>query len=136
MKSSNKVPSNTIVIFLCIVLMLFASAGIAGGLFRWQSDIGTKISPEQKADIVKGKTTRVQILQELGDPDQKIDLGKGQLQYSYLQGTKKSSLATQFKYSFGGKPSDMVKFTEFWVVFKNDVVHDFGEKPTNKRPKF
>jgi hypothetical protein len=46
---------------------------------------GSKVSAEQKAAIVKGQTTKVDLLCELGNPDQKIDLGGGKEQFSYIK---------------------------------------------------
>lgn len=136
---------NTIIIytkhifFLCVLItpLLYTQEANAWGPFRnTKGHAGAVVADAQKAAIVKGKTTRVQILQELGDPTQKIDLGKGKVQFSHVMSTRSSGYMTHFKYPFGTDSSNLVKFTEFWVIFKKDIVEDFGEKPTNKRPKF
>jgi len=87
---------------------------------------GTKITEEQKAQIIKGKTTKAWFLKEIGEPDQRIDLGDGKEQFSYIyaKGTYKGVVVTH-------------KYTEFWVDFDKDgAVADFGERPTTKKPTF
>jgi len=88
-----------------------------------------------KSQIAKGKTTKVEVLQELGDPDQRIDLGNDQMMFSYIKEV----------YSYSPNPftaytQDLGKInknTEFWIKFdKNDRVVDFGERPTTKSKKY
>ena len=86
---------------------------------------GTVITPEQKAKIMTGKTTKVELLKEIGTPDQVIDLGGGKEQFSYI---------TERVIGYGvGSTSQN---TEFWLVLDNGVVTDFGERPTTKSPKY
>ncbi len=92
-------------------------------------DFGSVVTEGQKAAILKGKTTRTDILRELGNPDQKIDLGGGKEQFSYIKETIQTT---------GGvfSLSTFSSYTEFWIVFDNGVVSDFGERPTTKAPTY
>ena len=125
-------------LFICVLVtpLLYTVESMAKNPFRRQAQSGAVVSDEQKATIKKGKTTRVQVLQELGNPSQEIDLGKGKVQFSYVQATTTWGLFSSIKHPFGRDPSDVMKYTEFWIIFKNNVVEDFGEKPTNKRPQY
>ena len=79
-----------------------------------------------KSQIVKGKTTKTEVLQKLGNPDQKIDLGQGQEQFSYI---KEQYTITGF--------NTLQKNTEFWLTFDtNNAVADFGERPTSKAKNY
>jgi hypothetical protein len=86
---------------------------------------GSKISAEQKAAIVKGKTTKVDLLRELGNPDQTIDVGGGKEQLSYIKE----------KYTTYGVTASSEN-TEFWILLSNGVVTDFGERPTTKSTNY
>lgn len=86
---------------------------------------GSKVSPEQKAAIVKGRTSRADLLRELGNPDQTIDLGNGKEQLSYI-----SEKITSYAVTSSSEG------TEFWVVLKDGIVQDFGERPTTKQPSY
>ncbi|MGD0488843.1 MAG: hypothetical protein ABSB94_16830 [Syntrophorhabdales bacterium] len=86
---------------------------------------GTIITPEQKGKIMIGKTTKVELLKEIGTPDQIIDLGAGKEQFSYI---------TERVTSYGIKATS--ENTEFWLVLKNGVVTDYGERATTKSPKY
>jgi hypothetical protein len=86
---------------------------------------GHPVTPEQQAAIVKGKTTTTQVLQELGEPDQRLDLGNGKEQLSYIS-EKYTSYAV----------TSSAEGTEFWIVVKNGVVEDFGQRPTTKKPNY
>jgi outer membrane protein assembly factor BamE (lipoprotein component of BamABCDE complex) len=127
---------NMLFLSMLVTPMLYTGESSAWSLFGTEGKSGAVVSDAQKANIEKGKTTRVQILQELGDPSQKIDLGKGKMQYSYVMSTRSSDYLTPIKHPFGTSASDVIKFTEFWIIFKNDIVEDFGEKATNKTPNF
>jgi outer membrane protein assembly factor BamE (lipoprotein component of BamABCDE complex) len=85
-------------------------------------ETGAKITPEQQRTLVKGKTTKPEVLNNLGDPHQRIDMESGEEQFSYISNVVNN---------FGGASMSR---TEFWVLFKNDVVSDFGERPTQKLP--
>ena len=86
---------------------------------------GSVVTPEQKAKIQVGKTTKVELLRELGTPDQILELGGGKEEFSYIKEAITSYMATA-----------VGKSTEFWLVLDNSVVTDFGERPTTKKPKY
>lgn len=113
---------------VCIVIAMCA-AGCAMST-NMGGDYGSVIPEGQKAAIVAGTTTKTQILQELGTPDQRIDLGEGKEQFSYIKETIQTS-GTMFNISTKSN------FTEFWIVFNGaGVVTDKGERPTTKQPKY
>ena len=62
---------------------------IAGALAMIVSACGPMVyggvKPEQLARIQKGKTTKTDLLRELGAPDQQIDLGSGREEVSYIE---------------------------------------------------
>ncbi len=105
----------------CVVLVLVGLLlpGCPAGTY------GSKISAEQRAAIVKGKTTKVDLLRELGNPDQTIDLGGGKEQFSYIRE----------KYTTYGVTASSEN-TEFWILLSNGVVNDFGERPTTKSTNY
>jgi hypothetical protein len=104
---------------LLIVCVALFSAACAAGTF------GTVITPEQKSNIKIGKTTKVELLKEIGTPDQIIDLGAGKEQFSYI-----SERITTYGVSTTSQNN------EFWLVLENGIVKDFGERPTTKSPKY
>jgi len=95
-------------------LLAACPAGTYGGL-----------TAEQKASIVRGKTTRVELLREVGTPDQSIDLGGGKEELSYVRE----------KYTTYGVHATSEN-TEFWITLDKGVVQDFGERPTTKSKKW
>ena len=107
------------------VLALLASAGCfsPGGSF------GSKVSSEQKAGIIAGKTTMTDVLRDLGNPDQKIDLGNNQEQFSYITANLQQGFYAPPPFGSVG-----LKNTEFWILFENKIVKESGERPTTKSP--
>ena len=112
-----------IAFFLCILF-----AGLSGCI-NMSGEFGSVVTPGQKSAIVNGKTTKTEILQELGDPDQIIDLGNGKQQFSYIRES-----IWGISGPFGGSGSS--RYTEFFVVFDKDIVSASGERPTTKTPKY
>lgn len=111
-------------------MVCIAIAVCAAGCASIGGDFGSVIPEGQKAAIVIGATTKTQILQELGNPDQKIDLGDGKEQFSYIKETIQSKAVLM---SINSKSN----YTEFWIVFNAaGVVTDKGERPTTKQPKY
>jgi len=104
---------------LAAAAVLCVLAGCSAGTY------GSTVTPEQRAAIVKGQTTKTDLLRELGNPDQTIDLGDGKEQLSYISET----------YTTYGVSASATG-TEFWVVLTNGVVEDFGERPTTKQPSY
>ena len=103
-----------------------------GGIFGCtrSGEFGSIISDAQKASLIKGKTTKTEVLNEFGNPDQKIDLGNGMEQFSYIKESYKATNALVAE-------SSTSTFTEFWIVFdSNGVVKNFGERPTTKQPNY
>lgn len=111
----------------CIAL-LAALVGTAGCI-SMGGDYGSVVTAGQKAGIVKEKTTKTDILRELGNPDQKIDLGNNKEQFSYI---------TERVRTKGGLIMAEIasQYTEFWIVFENNVVTETGERPTTKAPNY
>jgi len=114
--SKSMVTMMTLFVAFPLVLLL---SGCPAGTF------GSIVTPEQKASIIKGQTTKVDILKELGNPDQAIDLGDGKEQLSYISSAVKTSLIAASSTN-----------TEFWVVLNKGVVEDLGERPTTKEPNY
>ena len=113
-------------------LAVMLGVGILGGItgcVNMGGDYGSVVTEGQKSSIVKGKTSKIEILRELGNPDQKIDLGNGKEQFSYIKETIKSS-GNPFTMSTGST------YNEFWILFDNGIVSDFGERPTTKAPNY
>jgi hypothetical protein len=104
-----------VVTTICSAFLAACSAGVTGSV----------VSPERQAAIIKGKTTKAEILRDLGNPDQKIDLGGGKEQFSYIR--------QEWGY---GLIRASEKRMEFWIVFKSGVVEDFGDRPTDKVPNY
>lgn len=112
------------------VVMILVVAIWLAGCVSMGGDFGSVVTEGQKTAIVKGKTTRTDILRELGNPDQKINLGGGKEQFSYIKETTKTSGVMGLSYSTSSN------YTEFWIVFDNGIVSDFGERPTTKAPTY
>ncbi len=81
------------------------------------------VNQKQQANILKGKTTKVEILRVIGNPDQTIDLGRGEEELSYVREEYSATSLTS-------------KNTEFWLKIRNGVVEDFGERPTTKAHRY
>lgn len=104
-------------------------AAVSGCVTATYGEIATTF----KSQITKGKTTKVEVLQELGDPDQRIDLGKDQEMFSYIKEVYFINPVTAWTQD----PGKLNRNTEFWITFdKNDKVLDFGERPTTKLKKY
>ena len=110
---------STITISVLLVATAVMLSGCPMGTY------GSVIKPEQKAAIVKGKTTKVELLRELGNPDQTVDLGGGKEEMSYIR---------EAITSYGIRATS--ENTEFWILINKEVVEDFGERPTTKSPKY
>lgn len=98
-------------------------------------DYGSVVTDGQKAGIVVGKTTKTDILRVLGNPDQRVDLGDGKEQFSYI----KESIRVTGKSGLILPTSRIARasqYTEFWITFLNDVVTETGEQPTTKQPNY
>ncbi|MFI3185099.1 MAG: hypothetical protein QX198_03890 [Methylococcaceae bacterium] len=108
-----------------VTVLLATGSGCVTGTYG-------EVAATFKNQIAKGKTTKVEVLQELGDPDQRIDLGKGQETFSYIKEVYSAN-------PFSGLQDlgKINKNTEFWITFdKNDRVVNFGERPTTKLKKY
>jgi hypothetical protein len=113
-------------VIMVALLSTLAILGSACGMYGPRTYGG--VTPEQRASIVKGKTTKTELLREVGDPDQRIDLGGGKEQLSYISDTYDVA-------PFIGETSSGHK--DFWIVLdKSGVVEDFGERPTTKSHKY
>jgi len=85
-----------------------------------------KVSDDFKSQIVKGQTTKMDVENVLGLPDQHHPSGKGQTKSSYIE--------VKVTESIGYAKQEN---TEFWIIFdSNDVVLDFGSKPTDMTKGF
>ena len=116
---------NRVTLSICLSAMITLLSWGLQGCSIPAGTYGTQVSTEQQSSIVKGKTTKIDLLRELGNPDQTIDLGKGKEQYSYIKEKITSNL-------FNSSSEN----TEFWVILTNGIVSDFGERPTTKSPKY
>lgn len=93
--------------------------GCPGGTY------GSVIEPEQKAAIVRGKTTKEELLDELGRPDQTTDLGGDREELLYVRET----IANHGNWMNSNK-------TAFWVIINKNVVEAFGERRTPQSPSY
>jgi len=110
------------------VMMKFVLGCCLATLITGCVSYGTVLN-QFKSQIVKGKTTKTEVLQKLGNPDQKIDLGQGQEQFSYI---KEEYMSNPVSFVSGKS-----KNTEFWLTFDtNNAVADFGERPTSKAKNY
>ena len=116
----------TKVVFGCCLVILMAT--VSGCYSISQGTVSTHF----KSQIAKGKTTKVEVLQELGNPDQKIDLGDGKQQFSYIKEEYKITPLSCFSSNAGNSQN-----IEFWLAFDADnTVADFGERPTTKAKNY
>jgi predicted secreted protein len=103
-----------------LVIMLAIAAELAATLSGCQSaGAGARVKPEEQAAIVNGKTTKQELLQRLGDPDQISDLGNGKEEMIYLR-ENVSAHRNWFHPTYSG----------FWVVLKDNTVEAYGERTT------
>lgn len=82
---------------------------------------GSVIKPGQVAAIVRGKTTKAQLTELLGDPDQTTDLGNDREEWLYIQ----QNIAHHSNWLHSTKSG-------FWVVFNKNIVEAYGERNTVK----
>lgn len=103
------------VIVMLVVLVPVATmlSGCPAGTY------GSVVEPEQVAAIVRGKTTKAQLLEALGDPDETTDLGNGKEELLYIQQT----VAHHSNWLHSTKSG-------FWVILSKGVVEAFGERAT------
>jgi hypothetical protein len=106
-KSLKQLP---VIILLAIAAAVSACQG--GGA-------GALSKSEQQAGIVSGKTSKQELLQRLGEPDQRTQLDNGKEEWLYLH-ENVSTHRNWFHPSHSG----------FWVVLKNNTVEAFGERAT------
>lgn len=90
------------------------------------ASFGTDITADERAQIIKGKTTKIEVLRQFGNPDQTIKLDRGREEISYI---KENVI-------MGVAPFVKPKNNEFWLQVKNGVVEDFGERETKKSPNY
>ncbi len=81
---------------------------------------GSVITPEQLSGVVRGKSTKLEVVRILGEPDDEKNFGNGREELSYVRAT----VGTH--YNFGGYGN--YKKTEFWIMIKNNVVEAYGER--------
>lgn len=115
-----KIHSILAVILLVGVLgaPLACTPGMIGSMGA-DKETGKIITEGQKNAIVKGKTTKAEILRELGEPDSKEDLGSGKEKFGYhYQKSITSGLMV---------PTTELTTIDFWITFNKGVVEDFGE---------
>jgi hypothetical protein len=100
---------------LKIVRAIIVPAVVAAALAGCQG--GASAKPEPPVAIVSGKTTKAELLKQLGEPDKQTTLGNGKEEWLYLR-EKPSAHASWWRPSKSG----------LWVVLKNNVVDAFGER--------
>lgn len=116
------------VVLGCCLVMLVAGCSSLG---PFGCETFGAVPDKVKSQIIKGTTTKVWILQEIGKPDQQIDLGDGKEQFSYIK--EVVPVIPPAVLLNAGKNNN----TEFWIVFgTNNLVVDFGEKPTLKKKNY
>lgn len=107
-----------IVEFFVIISLLLFVVGCAS--------FGTDITANERKQIIKGKTTKIEVLRKFGNPDQTVKLDNETEEISYIKENVVIGLAPLVK----------PKNTEFWLQIKNGIVQDFGERETNKSPNY
>jgi outer membrane protein assembly factor BamE (lipoprotein component of BamABCDE complex) len=106
---------------LAIVLIILApTAAILPGCPA--GTYGSVITPEQLAVIVRGKTTKAELLSLLGDPDEVKNLGGGREEWSYVRAT----ISTHYNFGSYGNSTK----TETWFMLTNNIVEAYGERDT------
>ena len=101
-------------------IMLVPSAAILPGCPA--GTYGSVITPEQMAVIVRGKTTKAELLSLLGEPDDVKNLGDGKEELSYVRAT----VGTHYNFGSYGNYTK----TETWIILKNNIVEAYGERDT------
>jgi outer membrane protein assembly factor BamE (lipoprotein component of BamABCDE complex) len=106
---------------LAIVLIILApTAAILPGCPA--GTYGSVITPDQLAVIVRGKTTKAEVLSVLGEPDDVKNLGGGKEELSYVRAT----IGTHYNFGSYGNYTK----TETWIILKNNIVEAYGERDT------
>lgn len=81
------------------------------------------LEPMQIATIVRGRTTKPEVVNSLGDPDKITDLGFGKEEWQYIR----EAVASHGNWFHAD-------YRAFWIVFKNNVVEAYGEHATADAP--
>jgi outer membrane protein assembly factor BamE (lipoprotein component of BamABCDE complex) len=81
---------------------------------------GSVITPGQMAVIVRGKTTKAELLSLLGEPDDVKNLGGGKEEWSYVRAT----VGTHYNFGSYGNYTK----TETWIILKSNIVEAYGER--------
>jgi outer membrane protein assembly factor BamE (lipoprotein component of BamABCDE complex) len=114
-----------VVFVCCFVVFLTTMSGCA-------TYMSGAVPDRFKSQVVKGKTTKTDVLQELGNPDQKIDLDNGKQQFSYIKEEYRITPLSGLSANAGQS-----KNTEFWLTFDTTgAVVDFGDRPTSKTKNY
>lgn len=108
-----------------LLLSLSAAAMLQGCL---PGTHGSIIEPAQRAAIVRGQTTKDQVLNELGSPDDEVDLGGGKEEISYIQET----VPNRANFNLLRNSSK----SQFWILLNNNVVEAYGDRTTDKSPNY
>jgi len=111
--------SKTIRLTLLLIIFAPAAAMLSGcpkGIY------GSVVTLEQMRVIVRGKTTKAELLNLLGEPDETKNLGFGKEELSYVR----STVGTHYNFGSYGN----YKKTEFWILLKNNIVEAYGERDT------
>lgn len=94
--------------------------------------LSARITDEQKAAIEIGRTTKDDLLRELGDPDRVRALGPGRERFTYIN-EKEIGRFTGFALfpilGAGSVPPTEIARSELWIVLTDDVVEALGERP-------
>jgi len=116
-----------IMLGLCLLVFVMASSGCVT-----QRHISISHVPDQAiAQIVKGQTTKVTILEQMNEPDQRIPLDNKREEFCYIDEDFETR-ATRFNRAEIDR-----KRTELWIIFdENDKVADFGRRPTLKEKHY
>ena len=79
-------------------LKTLCAAAIVGALVGGCASVGTHVSEEQTSKFVKGKTTRVEVIQALGPPNfqTKMSNGTTEIRYSYGEASARPSMYIPF----------------------------------------
>ena len=100
---------------LTVALTLALAAALAG--CRGTSD--ALVKPQQQAALVRGATTKSELLARLGEPDKTSDLGGGKEEMQYFY----ENAASQKSWFHPSKSA-------LWIVLKNGKVEAYGERST------
>jgi outer membrane protein assembly factor BamE (lipoprotein component of BamABCDE complex) len=107
-----------------LIAMLAVLTPAAAMLAGCAGSYGSVIEPEKVAAIIRGKTTKADVLTALGDPDKTTDLGGGKEEFSYVR----ENVANHGNWFHSDNKA-------LWILFKNNTVEAFGERATIESPK-